>query len=620
MKIKVTDPRLTSDTETGEAITYEYETAEVEAIKYPPEELELIKKRAQWGKDLPTAPKTADWHSITTAEKLQAIEQDKATWYQIECGLIDESAEVRRACEVRVIYLSAFVFPVLEKQPNSGAAKMIMEAIDAENKPMSGLLKLFLSRSPEGYEVRKTLVEMLEVGKVDAVLEQLSRELIEYANKIDPVTAELTLDPERMSPFNIIDRLSAASNTISALFESLSEGEYDNLLLIARDILRDELRRREEKSQGKSRRERAPLPDALPHYTFREAKNPALAIADAGGWAEVKGETALMYAREGEPLQTKLTAGANLDWWDAPANYDDLRGELLTLGPEGVFCFNVALSLVLQERHATFALDDLAAIIGWTPRSAVERETMRRGIFRWLSLFDNLTVHGNRGGKYTDKLTKQTLDTTIHSKLFMISEMEYATGQTRLDGSEPPVRITLTAGPWLERFRGDSKFLPYLGNLLKLSGLPTGQAHGEWALSVGMALNQLWREQASRAEVLKNGDDNREIVKYRPFTRHDLLSMFPPKKFSVDEILKSDRPKRAQEYWDKAIKTLKNKQISHYEELTKKPLPRQGWQNIWLHQQKFDIRPTGEARAGAVEISNAKNKLLKKVKSRANVK
>jgi hypothetical protein len=204
----------------------------------------------------------------------------------------------------------------------------------------------------------------------------------------------------------------------------------------------------------------------------------------------------------------------------------------------------------------------------------------------------------------------------------MISELEYpeqSEQQTRLDGSQAPVSATLTCGPWLERFRGNDKMLEYFGNILKLSGLPTGQAHGEWALSIGMALSQLWRERAYKgAQVNRTGDNNQEVIIYnKPFTRAELLSMFPPTKFPVGEILKGTDPKRAQKHWDDAIALLREKdnqtietkkQISHYKELTGVPLPRQGWQDIWLNQHKFDIRPTGEARADAVEICKAKTK------------
>jgi hypothetical protein len=378
----------------------------------------------------------------------------------------------------------------------------------------------------------------------------------------------------------------------------------------------------DQREHGKQKNaKRALLPAKLPQYTFQEGRNPAVAIADPSGWVEVAGEMALMHAKADDPIQTKLTAGTNFDWWDMPATYSSLRDELRTLGVSGVYCLNVAMSMVLQERHITLALDDLMKVVGWTPQNTRDREEKRRTLYRWLTLFDNLSVHGNRRGRYTDKLTGKAIDTTIQSKLFMISELEYPEQvgqQIRLDGSQTPVTVTLTCGPWLERFRGDDRILQYFGNILKLSGLPTGKAHGEWALSIGMALNQLWREKAySGAQVSRTGDSNQEVVVYKPFTRFELLSMFPPTKFPIDKILKGANPIRAQEYWDDAIDLLKEKrgqtvetkkQISYCKELTNVPLPRQGWQDVWLHQHKFDIRPTGEARDDAVEICKAKTK------------
>ena len=392
--------------------------------------------------------------------------------------------------------------------------------------------------------------------------------------------------------------------------------------LVLRDALRDEVNRRRQARDQKPKRKRAIPPEKLPHYTFQEGRNPAMAIADPDGWIDVTGELSLMYAKEDDPIQTKLTAGANLNWGGMPATYSNLRDELRTLGVSGVYCFYVTMGMVLQERHVTLYYDDLMKILGWTTRNAADREEKRRTLYRWHTLFDNLSVHGKRRGGYTDNLTDKTIDTTIQSKLFMISELEYpeqSEQQMRLDGSQAPVSATLTCGPWLERFRGNDKMLEYFGNILKLSGLPTGQAHGEWALSIGMALSQVWRERAYKgAQVNRTGDNNQEVIVYKkPFTRSELLSMFPPTKFKVDEILKSTDPKRAQKYWNDAIDLLKEKsnqtietkkQISYYKELTGKPLPRQGWQDIWLNQHKFDIRPTGEARADAVEICKAKTK------------
>jgi hypothetical protein len=392
--------------------------------------------------------------------------------------------------------------------------------------------------------------------------------------------------------------------------------------LALRDAIRDEVNRRRQAKEQKPKRKRTTLPEKLPHYTFQEGRNPAMAIADPDGWIDVTGELSLMYAKEGDPIQTKLTAGANLEWGDMPVTYNNLRDEMRTLGVSGVYCFYVTMGMVLQERHVTLYYDDLMKIMGWTARNAADREEKRRTLYRWHTLFDNLSVHGKRRGGYTDNLTDKPIDTTIQSKLFMISELEYpeqSEQQIRLGGSQAPVSATLTCGPWLERFRGNDKMLEYFGDILKLSGLPTGQAHGEWALSIGMALNQLWRQRAyNGAQVNRTGDTNQEVVVYKePFTRAELLSKFPPTKFKVDEILKSTDPKRAQKYWDDAIDLLKEKpkqtietkkQISYYKELTGKPLPRQGWQDIWLNQHKFDIRPTGEARADAVEICKAKTK------------
>jgi hypothetical protein len=481
-------------------------------------------------------------------------------------------------------------------------------------------------------------------NEASAVLNVLYDDIIDLLDRLMPGTAQGRADRLAKIGDRYEETLGERDDELARkagpeIAERLDEfdesfGETENIIryfLGYRDILRDEVNRRGQSQEQKPKRRRAILPEKLPHYTFQEGRNPAIAIADPDGWKDVTGEVSLMYAKEDDPIQTKLTAGANLDWWDMPATYSNLRDELRTLGVSGVYCFYVTMGMVLQERDVTIYYDDLMKIMGWTARNAADREEKRRILYRWHTLFDNISVHGNRRGKYTDKLTGKTIDTTIQSKIFMISELEYPKQdgqQMRFDGSQAPVSTTLTGGPWLERFRGNDKILEYFGNIFKLSGLPTGQAHGEWALSIGMALNQLWRERAyNGAQVDRTGDTNQEVIIYKkPFTRFELLSIFPPMKFKVDEILKSANPKRAQEYWVDAVDLLKEKdkqtietkkQISHYKELTGIPLPRQGWQDVWLHQHKFDIRPTGEARDDAVEICKAKTKRVAAAKRRS---
>jgi hypothetical protein len=374
------------------------------------------------------------------------------------------------------------------------------------------------------------------------------------------------------------------------------------------DALRDEVERRKQAKEQK--RESSKLPITVRQHTFQEVRNLGQAITDGAtlqNWMDIPGETALRHKIDGQPIETKLSALTAIDWWDGPATYDKLREELQKLTPEGVLLFQFALESVLLHDHATLWLDDLIKEIGWTPRSRTERDEMRWQIYYWLCLFTNFTSHGTRPGIYNDPITNEKGKIITSSSYFAITDKE------RLEGHTTPLSVTITASKWIAAHKNDNAVLQHFGNLRKLSGLPTGQPRGEYALCIGLAVFQKWREEATRCETKKDYDKNIETVLYKPFSRFDLLNMFRPSKFPIMDILNSDRPKRAQTYWEEAISELKERKvIGHYKAQNDKNLPRKGWQNAWLHEKNIEIRPTGDERRAAVELSNAARKKRKR--------
>jgi hypothetical protein len=362
------------------------------------------------------------------------------------------------------------------------------------------------------------------------------------------------------------------------------------------------------------KRERTRLPKELWQMTFREARNACVAIADGAllrRWEEIRGETALHHVMEGEPLSVKLSAGQSLAGLGHDSTYDDLREELKALDARSVLLFHVLIGLALQEAHVTLELDDLIRAVGWQPHDRQERAEMRRRLFRTLIVIDSITVHGRRTGTYRDPVTKDVLDLTIVGKLVMLSELQFA--EQSSEQAEPPVIVTLTAGPFLDKFRGNHQVLQHFGNVRKLTELPTGKPSGAWALSIGLALNQLWREGASRVEVANAGDDGHKTVRYqRPFTRRQLLDMFRSEPL-VGDVLRSKNPMRAQQYWSEAISLLKKKNIiGHYKELDKLPDRRSGWQDFWLNHQRLDIRPKGEGLEAVLKLARKAKRMLGK--------
>lgn len=353
------------------------------------------------------------------------------------------------------------------------------------------------------------------------------------------------------------------------------------------------------------KRERIRLPQELWQMTFREARNACVAIADGAllrRWVEIRGETALHHFMEGEPLSVKLSAGQSMAGLGHDSTYDDLRQELKALDARSVLLFHVLIGLSLQEAHVTVELDDLIRSVGWQPHDRQERAEMRRRIFRTLTVIDSITVHGRRTGTYRDPITKEILDLTIVGKLVMLSAQQFA--EQVSEQGEPPVAVTLTAGPFLDKFRGNNQVLQHFGNVRKLTELPTGKPSGAWALSIGLALNQLWREGASRVDVANAGDDGHKTVRYqRPFTRRQLLDMFRSEPW-VGDVLSSKNPMRAQQYWAEAIRLLKKMNvIGQYKELDKLPDRRSGWQDFWLNHQRLDIRPKGEGLEAVLKIA-----------------
>jgi hypothetical protein len=375
-----------------------------------------------------------------------------------------------------------------------------------------------------------------------------------------------------------------------------------------RDALRDEVQRRaREKQPGQEKRENSKLPLIVRQHTFQEVRNLGQAITDGAtlqNWKEIPGEVALGHTIEGQPIETKLTAGKDIDWFGAPVTYDSLREELRKLTPEGVLLFQFALESVLLHQHATLSLDDLIREIGWTPKNREDRNQMRWQIYYWLCVFTNFTSHGTRPGIYKDPITKEKGKIITSSSYFAITDKE------RLEDSNIPLRVTITASKWIADHKNDNAVLQHFGNLRKLAGLPTGQPRGEYALCIGLATFQKWREDATRCETKRIGEQNVETVIYKPLARFDLLNMFRPGKFPIMDILKSDRPKRAQVYWNEAVTELKKRGvIGYYKAPDDKDLPRKGWQDSWLYGKNIEMRPFGDERQAAVELSkSAKSK------------
>lgn len=365
-------------------------------------------------------------------------------------------------------------------------------------------------------------------------------------------------------------------------------------------------------------------PNTLAQPTFPEMRYASTAIADGStgrGWSPVPGEPAMIHSAEGELLHAKLTAKPELNWWgDATVTHEHLREQLETLEPAGVLCLHIATAWVIEEDRVTVKLNDLIKLIGWTPRSTAEREEMQRKVWIWLELFDAITIHGKRPGTYRDPLTRKKIDLTSSDAFIkIVGRRDAQQGQYKFDKENPPVEVSWVAGPWVDAYRHNRHILTDFGNVLALTGLPIGKPSGAWALSIGLALHQKWRERAPRAEERqkystnsRTGETTKKLtVDFdRPFTRYELLNMLRPNPW-VEDVLKSSNPQRAQKYWDDAIKLLKVRTIGEYAVLDSVPDSRRGWQNFWLKEQRLLILPKQEGVEAVAEIARRARRINK---------
>jgi hypothetical protein len=118
-----------------------------------------------------------------------------------------------------------------------------------------------------------------------------------------------------------------------------------------------------------------------------------------------------------------------------------------------------------------------------------------------------------------------------------------------------------------------------LGELL--GAIPPNKVSGDWARSIGLILARLWR--CSPRETL--------LGQINP-TRRELLTHYAPKTKSVEEILASNNPKRALEYYRDALNILLEagliapkgdaaKEVTPEKML--ESLERKGWSDVWLN-------------------------------------
>jgi len=363
------------------------------------------------------------------------------------------------------------------------------------------------------------------------------------------------------------------------------------------------------------------IPARQAQQTNQMTRTMNVALGDApkmNRWQVVEGEIALRHVIPEWPLQTLLKAGQALSWWGRPESTEALQEELKQLGIDSVFLANVLTGLSLQEGQVTIAMDEMIRALGRGPearRGPAYRARVEREVWRSVLIFDALAIVGIPIGRYKSRDTKQVVDVGLSGVEAIIKITSITPGQVSSDGSAPPAYFSYVCGPWIERMRGNRQILTDFGDVMRLARIPAGKPSGAWAKSIGLNLNQRWREWSHDAEIAHVGDTNKLTARFpRDFTRRDLLGgkelyrAIP----DAEDILNSTNPSRAQEYWEQAITILRERDgaslIGHYAERGPAVAFRtKGWKEAWL-DQPLDIRPNRESMKDVAELASARKR------------
>lgn len=197
--------------------------------------------------------------------------------------------------------------------------------------------------------------------------------------------------------------------------------------------------------------------------------------------------------------------------------------------------------------------DDVIAKIGWTPRSRVEREEMRRRVWDYLRFGARACITGRRNGKYFDRATGQEIDTAIEGPAWVFIKQEKPVQPSLFPEETVPVRVRLVASEEWARLTTSPMLAQYLPMGELLGAITPDQPSGAWARVLGLALASFWRRQP-RAAL----DGN-----IKP-TRRELLEHYSPKVSPPSEMLNGPNPRRALDYWCGALQILvQNRFLAH---------------------------------------------------------
>jgi len=296
------------------------------------------------------------------------------------------------------------------------------------------------------------------------------------------------------------------------------------------------------------------------------------------------------------------------------------------LSPKATMTINAALSLLAHERGDSIRIDLSALAVEVHGQHCLDSQetakSERAQVYNDLEFGSLPRIRSTRRGSYritTSQKTVKAIEVSSDDMLYRITR--------RIFSEEDPkdcLALILEPAGIMKEYAGQRHILTDYGSIKALNELKhPNRPAGMIARSVGMTLNQLWRERASRANIGDNGDAHRAVAKFENYTRRELLLSKHAFMCELDiwEFLETQNAKRIVDHWNKAIKDLQRvKIIGYYKELGDLDLSGRNWRDEWL-DQRLMIRPGADGNLDAVDIAKqAKTKrdqAIKRARQRA---
>lgn len=321
-------------------------------------------------------------------------------------------------------------------------------------------------------------------------------------------------------------------------------------------------------------------------------------------WRDIPQRQARIYEPHGASHRVELTLrdadpGATLSGLESLTNSQDADFVLTMLYVASVLA---PPSPLPPNRYAGDWIDlaDVMEKIGWYPsKLSKEKATeLRARLWRYLVYGDRAVVVGARTASYVNKATGEALPTRVDSAIWRIMSIERLEKEAAL--GDVPARVEIVISKEWEPLLTSARLAQYLPLGELLGSIPPNKVAGDWARSVGLVLASLWRRKP------------RETVAgtIKP-TRRELLTTYTPKTRTVEELLATNKPRRAVEYWRDALGILvergfiasKGEAALSVAQMLK-DLPAYSWQSQWL-DAPVSIAPGPKMQAPVIDRAQA---------------